>query len=165
MVLNTLEPNKNLVVLTSSNIDNLQAFTNMCLKEEYVDNIDSGFLQSNLSIEEYLVFYGIANSVYGNQFVNDIKNYIQEHELSDYYEEPMCNLTWKQKILVRLFITKQKRAQIVLIDNMEGNLYDGDLYAVLKYMRALTKQIGIRCIVTTKRSPMIERYKGALYWL
>ncbi|MDO5292981.1 MAG: hypothetical protein Q4F05_09550 [bacterium] len=150
------------MVFTSSNLQELSAFHRECLRHEKVDEINSGFSQTKLTIEEYLVFYGIANSVYGNEYVQAIKNYLVEHQLLDYYYEPICSLTCKQQLLVRLFITKYKSARIVLLNNMDGALFDGDLYAVIRCMQSLTRQAGIQCYVTTKSSPMIRRYKGQL---
>ncbi|MDO5521985.1 MAG: hypothetical protein Q4G58_15935 [bacterium] len=100
--------------------------------------------------------------MYGNEYVQAVKDYLIEHQLLDYYKEPICNLSCKQRLLVRLFITHYKNAKIVLVNNMEGTLFDSDLYAVIRCMQILIRQIGVQCFVTTKSSPMIERYKGQL---
>lgn len=165
MVLDELKSDQNLVVLTSSSTQSLHAFTNKYLDQNYVDHINDGLLQTRLTMEEYLIFYGIANGVYGKEYVNEIRSYIEQFKLENYYKEPVCSLSCIDRLLVRLFITIQKKAKIVLIDNSNGLIFDEELNSIISQMQVLAKKIGIYCVIMTRKSPIIERYKGVLHQL
>lgn len=135
------------------------------LADYNVDFIDDEFSKTSLSIEEYLSFFGLANRMFSDSFAKDIDTFLYENNLQEHKDEPLCNLSALVQLKTRLFISKKRDAQLLILSNNDGDIEDNDLIGFTKYIQSYCKQHNMIAIITTRSTSIIEAYQGEVITL
>lgn len=135
------------------------------LAEYNIDCIDDEFSKTSLSIEEYLSFFGLANRMFSDSFAKDIKTFLYDNNLQEYRDEALCNLSTLIQLKTRLFISKKRNAQLLILSDTDSTIEDTDLIEFSQYMQTFCKQHNMIAIITTRSTSVIEAYQGEVLTL
>ena len=130
-----------------------------------IDYIDDEFFKTSLGIEEYLSFFGLANSMYSKSYEEDINNFLLDSNLCQYKDIPLCRLSAIVQIKTRLFISKKRNAQLLILSNNSGAIKDEELIEVAEYIRMFCLQHNMIAIITARSTPLVEVYMGEVFTL
>lgn len=121
------------------------------LSENEIDYIDNTFRTSSLNVYDYYTFYGLVSGRYSNQFINDIEAFIHKHQLQTYRDTPICELDFEIQLVVRVFITRKKRATLLKINDFDGSIK-------AKHIRRISEMLNAHCSIKNKSCLMIDSH-------
>lgn len=114
-----------------------------------IDYIDEDYRNTTLSLMDYYTFYGFVNGIYSIEYENQMEQFIEKYYLMEDKHTPIKELELFKQLLVRMFISNNKNASILILHDFEGSILECEIYEALEKLK-------LQC-VEDKRVCMIVR--------
>ena len=130
--------------------------------EKTIDYIDQSFIESTLSVEEYLKFYGLIKNIYDVDFSNKMKKLLYKINLLDQKDIPMKDLKRSQQKTIRVLASCLNNLLLFVGNNLLDEMDSMERHRLYELLSLCLKEIAV-CIVIEDTKDNLRGFADVIY--
>lgn len=127
-----------------------------------IDYIDQSIMESTLSVEEYLKFYGLIRNIYDVDFSQKMKKLLYLIDLSDKKDVPMKELKRSQQKSVRVLASCLNNLLLFVGNNLLDEMDRSERHRLYELLSLCLKEAAV-CIVIEDTKDMLTGFADVIY--
>lgn len=132
------------------------------LSEKSIDFIDQSIIESTLSVEEYLKFYGLLRNIYDVDFSKKMMKLLFKMNLYDKKDTPMKDLKSSQQKSVRVVASCLNNLILFVGNNLLDDMDSMEKKRLYELLSICLKEIAI-CIVIEDSKENLKGFADVIY--
>jgi ABC-type multidrug transport system ATPase subunit len=130
--------------------------------EKAIDYVDQNIIESTLSVEEYLKFYGLLRNIYDVDFSQKMKKLLYIINLQDKKNIPMKELKRSQQKSVRVLASCLNNLLLFVGNNLLDDMDSTEKRRLYEILSICLKEIAI-CIVIEDTKDKLKGFADVIY--
>lgn len=132
------------------------------LSKRSIDYIDQSIVESTLSVEEYLKFYGLLRNIYDVDFSQKMKRLLNHIDLFDKKDVPMKELKRSQQKSVRVLASCLNNLLLFVGNNLLDEMDRSERHRLYELLSICLKEASV-CIVIEDTRDMLTGFADIIY--